>query len=210
MLGGLMKNIFLLTMYVVILAAMLTGCASVGHDFNYAVTSSLELGQLKKSEYQNLIGDEPTKTSVINDNNGNYEVVCYVYSHANIATAKARTVILEFKNDLLNAYVRTSSFDEDKNEYPSDRASEIKKGISSKKDILTLLGKAHGKGKCPSTLADYKERCTKGAEVWSWMAMSQLSTLGHSYAGSQVKHNSIFITFDTNDIVCDIQISQDL
>jgi hypothetical protein len=211
MLGGLMeKNIFMLIMHAVILAIILTGCASVGHDFNYSATSTFELGQLNKSECQNLIGGEPFKTSVVTDNNGNFEIIRYEYAHGNIATLKSRLVILEFKNDLLNAYVRTSSFDEDKTDYPADRTKDIKKGISTKNEVSTLLGIAQGRGRCPSNLEDYKLRCTNGAEVWSWITMSQLSTLGHTYAAQQVKYNSIFITFDNKDIVSDIQISQDL
>jgi hypothetical protein len=191
-----------------LLAVVVTGCASTGHSFNYAAADSLELGQMRSSEYRNVFGEKPSAIGSQSTSDGKFEIARYTYAYADMGNAEARTLVLEFKNGDLNAYQHLSSFTKDKTTAAVENADQVKNGISTKNDVLDILGKPNGKARCPSVLDDFKGRCSKGVEVWSWMAMKKLSTFGSAYGGARPKVNMVFVIFDANGVVAETEISQ--
>jgi hypothetical protein len=189
---------------VVVLGLLAGGCAHVGGDFSYAGPSSLQLGQTKSSETQAKLG-EPYASSVKTTGDGSFQEDRYLYAFANMSAAQSRLLDLEFRNGVLNAYYFVSSFDNDKTAVNAEGFPQIKSGESKKADVLRILGEPHGKALKPSEHVDFKDRVSKGVEVWVWMAMGSLSTFGHVYGGQQVSSTTIYVTFNADGMVTNIE-----
>jgi hypothetical protein len=185
--------------------ALVSGCVSVGHTFSYATASNLELGQLTLSDCRSVFGEKPSAVSQQINADGKYDIVRYTYAHANMGSARARTLILEFKDGKLNAYVYISSFAGELISVPVDKINQLKKGESTKADVLNLLGKPNGKALCPSTLDDFKSRCAGNSEIWTWQSIGSLSTFGAAYGGERPTVTTLFVTFDKTGVVNEIQ-----
>jgi len=187
--------------------AVLSGCASAGHSFNYQAAAGLQLGQLQAADYRATFGGKPTATSETTTADGKFEVARYTYGCADRGTARARAVILEFKDGKLNAFVYLSSFDKEQSQVAFDKISQLKSHVSTKADVLGILGAPNGRALCPSTLEDFKSKCDKGTEIWTWQELSAVSTFGAAYGGRRPDVKTIFISFDKDGVVSEIQTS---
>jgi hypothetical protein len=176
------------------------GCASVGTKFDHQNVLSLELGKTSYKDSVSMFG-EAAKVEVKQNSDGMFQLVLYVYVHANIGTAKERQLTLEFRDDLLNAYSYASSFKEDQTLVNTDQLSEIERGTTRGRDMEDLLGRPDGKARCPSET--FKIWCAVGTEVWVWRSMNRLSTFGAAYAGIQTKTNTVFVVLDNEGLVVD-------
>ena len=192
-----------------IAAAVLSlgGCASVGHDFQYQSKDSygrdtLELGT-PSAKYATMFG-EPVNTMTNDTVDGKFKLIRYQYASANLATARSRLLDLEFRNDSLNSYIYISSFDDDKTIANTEQLSQVKRGTSKNSDIFKILGKPQGMALCPSTHPDFKDKCNKGTQIWKWVVMEGLSTLGSSYGAKQIEERIISISFDKDGVVTDV------
>ena len=198
------SNSGLKTIIVLLLALLGGGCASVGADFSYKGPASLRLGQTNAADCSSMFGT-PKSTTAKKTADGDFEEALYVHAYADMGTARARSLSLEFRNGLLNAYNFVSSFDEDKTNVNADGFKDIKRGQSTKADVLRLLGEPQGKALAPSENADFKEKLKKGAEAWGWTAIGKLSTFGHVYGGAQATTLSMYVVFDANGVVTDVE-----
>ena len=190
---------------VFLLCALGAGCASVGSKFSLKSADALELRQLKSADYVRLFGNPVTKeTKTTTD--GKFEIAKYVYAFADLGTARSRVLFLEFRNGDLNAFIYSSSFTEDKTKAEGGDVETLKAGIGrlGQSDALAALGKPHGRALCPSMLQDYKDRCGKGAEIWAWVTMETIATLG----GKGAKTRSIFVSFDASGKISDVQTEE--
>lgn len=208
--GAWFKNRFVQTSIMALFFALIgAGCATAGHSFRNEAVSSLELGQLKSSECRATFGTHPSATSQELKDEGKFEVVRYTYASANPGTAQGRTLIVEFKNDTLNAFIYVSSFSDDRTLTSFDKASQIVKHVTTKDGVLNLLGKPCGKALSPCTLNDYKNRFGSGVEIWTWQAVSKIVTMAASYGGRhRPARKSIFVTFDKNGVVAEVLTSE--
>ncbi len=188
-----------------LLPALFSGCASVGKDFHHERVTSLEVGKTRSSEYRTMFGEKPNGTETRTTGDGKFEIIKYVYAFADMGSAKARVLFLEFRDEVLNGFNYVSSFDEKRPKIPMERAAEITKGVSTRSDVLNLLGKPMGHAMCPTFIGDFKDHCEKGVEIWSWSVMAELSTFGHAYGGQQVKMNTLSVIFDKNGVVSEVR-----
>ena len=186
------------------IAMFLSGCASVGQSFDYSKAQKLELGQLQFSNYQSVFG-KPNATAEQTDNDAKFETARYTYAYANLGSANSRILVLEFKDGKLNAFVYLSSFDGEATPVPSDKVTQITKGVSTKADVQKALGTPNGKALCPSLLGDFKDRCKGNSEIWTWQSISSVSTFGAAYGGKGQNTMTLFVTFDANGIVSGIE-----
>jgi hypothetical protein len=179
---------------------LLNGCATVGRSFHYENIPQLEIGKFQLQDCQSVFGDANKVSKEINKS-GQIDVKQYLYASANLGTAKARVLVLEFLNGKLNAYNFVSSFDEDRTLVDTDKLSQVTLEKSKSSDVLKILGKPNGIGRCPSILQDYKDRCRESnvTEVWIWSSSRKVVTLaaGNKNQGS----TNVFISFDTNGVV---------
>ena len=189
------------------LIGFICGCASVGKQFTYNGSSSLQLGKTSLADCEKIYG-KPNAEQTIDNADGKFDIVRYLYAHANLSSAQSRVLILEFRDGVLNSYDYLSSFDEDRTVVNTDQQNQIKSGTSTKSDVVRIMGQPHGMAQCPSQNADFKDKCAKGTQVWVWNGMNKLSTLGHTFSGDQIEMQSIFVVFNKDGIVTDVEVSQ--
>jgi hypothetical protein len=186
------------------LATVFSGCASLGHSFNSKVAQQLDFGSVQTSNYRSVLGENPTATEQRSTPGGKFEIVRYTNAFGALGTASARVLLLEFKEDKLNAFMYLSSFAEDQTHTPADNVNQISSHVSTKTDVLNILGKPNGKAHCPSNLEDFKDKCEKCVEVWKWNSISSHSTLGSAYGGQKLSTKSVSIGFDKDGVVSEI------
>jgi hypothetical protein len=171
--------------------------------FNHNKFSDLDLHKMRSTEYTDTFG-EPFRTTNLTTSDGKYKQVWYHSSIRDylVGNVSRRNLLLEFKDDELNAYIYASSFDEDKTQIDLTKVDQIKIGTSSKNDIFTLLGKPYGKAICPSVLVDFKDNCAKATEIWAWLKFDKTGSI----AGNDPRgRKSLFIMFDASGRVIDIK-----
>jgi hypothetical protein len=192
---------FMATVLVILVAV---GCASVGKNFNYKNRSELRLGVTNRAEAEQLVG-KPLKSASISNNDGNFEVLKYVYAHGNLGGAAARAMFLEFRNGILNALTYNSGFAEDSTAFDIGSALQVKRGISSKADVLSIMGEPSGKAHCPSTLGDFKDMCSDCVEVWAWIYTKKSEGLDTS----TIKSRTVKVAFDDKGVATDIRSTEE-
>lgn len=163
---------------------------------------SLELGHLTTADYVNIFG-KPYSKRIQTTKDGDFETVSYQYAESTVSSASTRVLLLEFRNQKLNAYEYVSSFDHDKTKVELEKLDAIKTGIGklTKKDIVSLLGKPNGECKCPSKLDDFKDRCGEGAEIWAWFAAKKIDL----WAKGKFEAASIYLLFNSDGKLIDVQ-----
>ena len=190
--------------FCILLALFTGGCASVGQKFDSTKVQTLDLGSMHDTDFHAAFGD-PHSDIRNSDSDGSYEEVTYLYAHADLSNAQARQLTLEFKDGSLNGYNYFSSFDEDKTSADPSKTSAIKRGVSTKSDVVSLLGKPHGKIKTPTKMPDFTKFNKPGvAEIWCWVAIGSVSTFGDHSTTSNV----IVISFDPSGVVTDVSSQQ--
>ncbi|MBP7216467.1 MAG: hypothetical protein KBA46_04195 [Candidatus Omnitrophica bacterium] len=183
-----------------LLIFLLCGCVTLGKKFNYEHVSSLRLGALSRNECREAFG-APYRASSEKNLDGSFEKLVYYFSNSNIFDSlSTRTLHLEFKDEMLNAYDYVSSFDKDKTKVTIEGIDKIKIGQSSKTDALKLLGEPTGKALCPTTLYSLKDKCENGGEMWVWRQNSKFSI----YNPEAENKTEIYLIFDKNSMVVDI------
>ncbi|MFH2057629.1 MAG: hypothetical protein ABIJ59_01865 [Pseudomonadota bacterium] len=185
---------------------LLNGCATVGRSFHFQNIPQLKIGEFNIEDCQEVFG-KPHKVAKVINANGQYDVKQYLHASANIGTATARVLVLEFLDGKLNAYNFLSSFDEDRTLFNSENMPQIIQGKSTKNDVLQIMGKPNGMAMCPSILDDYKNRCGSGkvVEIWIWSSQRKIVTMArHSNQGSK----TAYISFDTNGVVLAIESAE--
>ena len=180
------------------------GCANVGTNFDPTKARNLDLGSMHDTEFRAAFGDPRTDIKQ-SSNDGSFEEVTYMYAHADLSNAQARQLNLEFRDGLLNAFNYLSSFDEDKTTADTQKMESIKKGVSTKADVLAILGPPGGKVKSPTQMTDFVKYDKPGvAEMWCWAAFGSVSTFGDHSTSSTV----IVVSFDKNGVATDIVTQQ--
>jgi outer membrane protein assembly factor BamE (lipoprotein component of BamABCDE complex) len=79
------------------------------------------------------------------------------------------------------------------------KVDNVKIGLSTRDDVISVLGKPYGKAFCPSQLADFKDSCTKAKEVWGWV------TFQHGVGNKFVERKYVLIMFGEDGKVVDVK-----
>ncbi len=190
-----MKSNICISLFAVLLSLLLflSGCMTYGREFNFQNIDKLVLGETQKAEYENLFG-KPITVDSRKDPESEFETVSYAYGAANFSTGRIRTLLMEYKNGVLNAYRYISSFQEDRTLADVPLFDQIEIG-QKKEDVERLLGKPSGKALCPTLLEIYSEHCNFGKEVWSWNSVSEV------IAGKSPEIIVIYVIFDREGAV---------
>ncbi len=202
--GGRMKRELSLLVGI-ILIALLSGCASVGINYQYSNIPTLKINEFRIEDVNTVFG-KPFKTAQNITKEGKFDIFRFEYAFADVGTARGRVLILEFLNGILNSYVYRSSFDEDRTLFKGENIDQIKIGISTHDDVVNILGEPHGKSNCPSTIADYKKRCEDASTVWAWMSQKKIVTMGRGMKNRG--SSNIFLSFNSEGKVSNIEFSK--
>ncbi|MDP8210730.1 MAG: hypothetical protein RAO94_09810 [Candidatus Stygibacter australis] len=187
-----MKKILLIVM----VCSLLLSCAVIGQNFHYLRIKDLVLGETTKSEAESMLGG-PGSSKSISNNDGDFEVIQYLYASGSMVSVQARLLWLEFKDDKLNAYIHVSGFKEDETIFNFNAKNNIVRNSSTKAEVFQILGEPSGKALFPTTLKDFGEGEEDLSEVWSWTYTSPSVGLDTS----TIKSQSLHVYFDVQGIV---------
>ena len=179
-------------------ALILSSCATAPKRFNYTSVPALELGQLKVSEYPDRFG-KPTLVGRKITAEGSFDVARF----RDVKGTSGRELVLEFKEDVLNAFFYTSSFAEDRTNADLTKTDQLKVGTSTKEDVARILGRPQGKARCPTVLRDFKDSCDKGKEIWAWTAADRAPT-----RNAPLKASYVYVAFDNDGKVVDKETTE--
>ncbi len=70
-------------------------------------------------------------------------------------------------------------------------------------DVVAALGQPDGKALTSSTLQDFKDQSTQGAEVWGWFVVDRINM--PLVGSSPTKGTYVYVIFDANGKVKDVQ-----
>jgi hypothetical protein len=131
----------------VVTAAILTGCYTIGRDFTRPRFDQFELRQTTQGQVLAAVG---TPASVSHTEKNGHRIERFQYSYFSSVGFAAgvgpvgRMASLYFTNGQLIGYLYTSSFPGESTDFNLDNASRIEKGTSTRADVEALLGKPHG------------------------------------------------------------------
>jgi len=181
------------------------GCASVGQQFDQTKVPGLQIGTMHDTDYRGVFG-EPQNVTKESGTDGTFETATYTYAHADLSSARARQLILEFRDGVLNGYNYVSSFDEDKTSANSAAAASIQRAASTRDDVLRLMGPPSGKARTPTRMEGFVKADKPGVfEIWVWAAFDVVHTFGDNKAPGS---NVIVVGFDPLGTVGEVIIQQ--
>ena len=128
-------------------ALLLAGCA--GTDFVRAQDNTLKLGSTTYQSIRARMGSSG-KEGVVTMNDRQFKKLNYVYAsvggealYSGVTPARGQTFY--FDDQILVGYDFVSSFKSDNTDFDSAKVSEIKEGISTRADVISLLGVPAGR-----------------------------------------------------------------
>ena len=128
--------------------AILTGCA--GRDFTRPDRENLSLG---KTTYEDIVQKYGDYYLLVTTTKNGETIKQISYSYARAApyttSLQARTAIFYFMNGMLIGYQYSSSFSDDKTKFDESKVTAIKRGETSKAQVIALLGNPVGYYKNP-------------------------------------------------------------
>lgn len=181
------------------LAASLLGC-SVGRDFVRPDLGSLSLGKTTYHEILQRFGS-PREEGQVAKNDAIMKTANYAYSSTGAkpfveGVTPARGLTFYFLDNDLVGWVFISSFAEDHTDFDESKINRIKKGATTKNNVVELFGRPGGVQKYP--LIDSKEM---DAYVWQYVQVKRSGLSLKAYI-KQLK-----VTLGKNDLVADVEYS---
>ena len=185
-----MKKIFnSLALFAFIL--LLTACA--GKDFVRPTADTLKMGGTTPGDAVALYGEPVNQGSELK-NGKNIEA--YHYAYASFGSAPlfegitpARGMNLYFADNVLVGHEFLSSFKEDHSNFDETRIADIRKGESTREQVVGMVGKPSGKYMHPKI-----EHLGDRADVYAYM---------HA-RGFKFYHKLLVVTYDDHGIVKDV------
>lgn len=181
------------------LALSLVGCAGV--NFERPAETELEVGKATYSDVVERFGKPQfTGESTVNDK----QVKRIVYSYAasggeplESGVIPARANGYFFENDRLIGTEFTSSFKEDHTNFDDSRVQYIKKGETTRSQVLLTFGR-------PSMIyLPPMVKATNGQAIGYLYS----TTRGNVYTGLKFHRKVLLVTFDAEDKVAEIEFS---
>lgn len=129
------------------LGVLLTGCA--GTNFVRVTDEALVLGQTTPEQVTARLGS-PFQEGVVTKNNQQIKTASYAYASsggegAAEGVTPARSQGFYYFSNKLVGHEFTSSWKEDSTNFDSGKVSQIKKGESTRSDVVRILGNPGGK-----------------------------------------------------------------
>lgn len=178
---------------------LIAGCAA-GRDFVRPDEGALVIGRTTYKDIFLKYGTPVQEgTAMVNDQV--VKIVDYLYSSPGgtpvaEGVTPARRMGLYFVNDVLVGHSFTSSFKDDNTDFDESKVKLIRKGETTGKEVLTLLGRPSGVYTHPLV----KEKDAKGLVYTYGQARGE----GFTLKGYQ---KVLIVTVDSKDVVTDVQFT---
>jgi len=181
-----------------ILAVVLAGACLLGADFSRPDPASFTLGQTTEQEIRARFGKP---SGQVNARVGDKLVTTlrYAYAEARSVAVPVRIMAYAFHEGRLVGFDYMSSFAADQTVFDELAVKRIRRGISTRAEVLDLLGKPSGQFIYPSSYAG-----TPGhhADVYSHSRSEKLS----SGVTLETTTKVLTIVFDEHDVVAETHL----
>lgn len=132
---------------VILLAVFFTGCA--GTDFIRVTDDALVMGQTTYEQVSAKLG-QPYQEGTVTKNEHQLKTASYAYANTggepdDVDVVPARSQGFYFMNNKLVGYEFTSSWKVDSTNFDTTKIAQIKRGETSRDEVIRLLGKPGGK-----------------------------------------------------------------
>jgi hypothetical protein len=183
-------------------ALLITGCAgTAGTNFaQVAGEDSLALGRTTSEQLTANLG-KPMREGTITKNGQVIKTASYAYANTHghaIAEGviPTRSQAFYFTNDKLVGYDFTSSWKSDSTNFNTANVAQIKKGISTRNDVVQLLGKPPGKYAFPMIAGNDGEEAMVYAYTQTSGSVGSLKTF----------MKKLVITLNKQGVVTDVDL----
>jgi hypothetical protein len=156
------KIVLLLVFPFFILAAI-----EMGSPYNYKFNYKLQLDKTTVEEAIMQYG-KPMQRYNVKSDVASYVFLRYYSTELSLFSGKARITYLEFRDNLLYAFITASNFNRDSTKFSYDKAKDIKIGDTID-EVIYRIGEPSGKGKCPMNTGKFSGFCKKGEYTWMWL-----------------------------------------
>jgi len=176
-----------------ILAAVLAGACLLGADFSRPDPASFTLGETTEQEVRARFG-RPAGQATARVGDKLVTTLRYAYAEARSIAVPVRTMAYAFHEGRLVGFDYMSSFAADQTAFDELAVKRIKRGETTRTEVLDLLGKPTGQFIYPSSYATAPGR---RADVYSHSRSEKVS------AGVTLETTTkvLTVTFDDHDVV---------
>ena len=146
---------------------LMVHAVELGTLYNYKYNKQLRLG---KTTVNDAIGQygQPNERYHVKSQVASYVFLRYYSTDLSLFSGKARMSYLQFRENLLYAYITVSNFDNDTTKFSYSKAKDVKVGDTIE-SVITRIGSPSGLGKCPINTGKYSGFCKKGEFTWMWL-----------------------------------------
>ena len=181
-----------------ILAAVLAAACLLGADFGRPDPASFTLGQTTEQEIQARFG-KPDGRATARVGDKLVTTLRYAYAEARSTVVPVRTMAYAFHEGRLVGFDYMSSFAADQTGFDELTVKRIKRGETTRAEVLALVGKPTGQFVYPSSYATTPGR---RADVYSHSRSEKL------FSGVTLETTTkvLTITFDDHDVVVETSL----
>ena len=139
----------------------------LGSVYNYKYNNRLVIG---KTTVQGAIAQygRPHERFHVKSQLYSYVFLRYFSTDLSLFSGQARMSYLEFRENILYAYITVSNFDNDSTKFNYTKSNEIRVGDTIA-NVISKIGAPSGKGKCPVNTGKFSGFCKKGEYTWMWL-----------------------------------------
>jgi len=139
----------------------------LGTSYNYKYNNQLRLDKTTVDDAIRQYG-QPNERYHVKSQVASYVFLRYYSTDLSLFSGRARMSYLEFRENLLYAYITVSNFDNDSTKFSYSKAKEVKIGDTID-SVVARIGAPSGMGKCPINTGKYSGFCKKGQVTWMWL-----------------------------------------
>ena len=137
---------------------------------------------------------------------GRFETLTYAMADDDTLGTCFRTLTVEFRDDIFNAYLSGSSCSVDETQANTAAAEEVRARIGSatREGAIALLDKPSGNAICPSEITAFKEMCRDAAQVLAWFSLPSQGFGG----GADMIMKIVVVAIDAHGKVQDVRVEE--
>ena len=153
--------------FVLLLGFINLSAVELGAKYNYKYNQQLQIGKTTVDDAIAQYG-QPNERFHVKSKLYSYVFLRYYSTDMSLFSGAARMSYLEFRENILHAYITVSNFEDDSTKFNYTKSKEIKVGDTID-EVIHKIGVPSGKGKCPINTGKYSGFCKKGEYTWMWL-----------------------------------------
>ena len=171
----------------------------LGTPYNYKYNNELRLDKTTVDDAIAQYG-KPNERYHVKSQVASYVFLRYYSTDLSLFSGHARMSYLEFRENLLYAYITVSSFDNDTTHFSYSKAKEVKVGDAID-EVFARIGEPSGMGKCPMNTGKYSGFCKKGSITYMWLYAKTNGMLN----SNKLKAKAFLVGVDASGKVIEIE-----